>query len=129
MFWEETGFRVFESKRAYNKTMEPQSSQNSNFSSASKTTVFLLLLFYPLGIIVMWFWPKWKLWVKLALTVLPLLLGIIYFSVIAAFVNPTLGDKLRPLNNCITDCDTDKEKDLCVRGCQEKFIEENSFLR
>jgi len=109
--------------------MEPQSSQSSNSSSASKTTVFLLLLFYPLGIIVMWFWPKWKLWVKLALTFLPILLGIIYFSVIAIVVDPTLDDKLRPLNNCITACNTDKEKDLCVRGCREKFIEENSFLR
>ena len=77
----------------------------------------------------MWFWPKWKLWVKLALTFLPILLGIIYFSVIAIVVDPTLDDKLRPLNNCITACNTDKEKDLCVRGCREKFIEENSFLR
>jgi len=109
--------------------MHPQSEHNTVSPSATKVTTFLLLLFYPLGIIVMWFWPKWKLWVKLALTVLPILLGIIYFSVIAMVVDPTLDDKLRPLNNCITACNTDKEKDLCVRGCQEKFIEENSFLR
>ena len=107
--------------------MEPQLAQKDTSSPASKTTVFLLLLFYPLGIVVMWFWPKWKLWVKLALTVLPIVLGIIYFSVIAVFVDPTLDDKLRPLNNCISACSTSKENDLCVRGCQEKFIQENSF--
>jgi hypothetical protein len=109
--------------------MEPQPTQSKEKSQAHKITVLLLILFYPLGIIVMWFWPKWKLWVKLALTVLPILLGVIYFSVIAAAVDPTLSDKLRPMNNCISACNTDTEKDLCVRGCQEKFIEENSFLR
>jgi len=109
--------------------MDPQAKRNTVSPSATKVTTFLLLLFYPLGIIVMWFWPKWNLWVKLALTFLPILLGIIYFSVIAAVVDPTLSDKLRPMNNCITACSTDTEKDLCIRGCQEKFIEENSFLR
>ncbi|AHB40279.1 MAG: hypothetical protein ACD_22C00049G0003 [uncultured bacterium] len=109
--------------------MEPKPTQKKETTQAHKVTVFLLLFFYPLGIIVMWFWPKWKLRVKLALTALPILLGIIYFSVIAVFVDPTLDDKLRPLNNCISACSTSKENDLCARGCQEKFIQDNSFLR
>lgn len=74
----------------------------------------------------MWFWTKWKLWLKLTLTVLPVLLGTIYFSIIAMYVDPTLENKLRPLNNCIDACITDDNTQICEQKCKEKFIEENT---
>lgn len=39
-------------------------------------TVLLLLFVYPIGVITMWVWSKWKTWIK-AIVSLPLLLGLV----------------------------------------------------
>jgi len=83
-------------------------------------------MFYPVGLIVMWFWPKWKLWIKIGLTLIPVIFigaGLI----VLASLDSTLDDKLRPLRNCIDACKSDTENKLCVRTCEEKFIEDNTL--
>ena len=64
--------------------------QGSENNEGVKTvvTVLLLIFVYPIGVIVSWFLPKWKLWVKLLVS-LPLVLG---------FVMITLGIALLAMN-------------------------------
>lgn len=66
--------------------------------------IILLIFFYPVGLILMWFWTKWPKWFKLSLTILLILiqltalaLGYVYFHiaqplrVIGSAMSPTLA--------------------------------------
>lgn len=53
--------------------------QGMSYDTKVTITVVSLLLFYPLGILLMWLWMKWKMWVKIVLSVLlvlPVLLAV-----------------------------------------------------
>lgn len=54
-------------------------------------TLFLLIFFWPVGVILMWLWTKWPLWLKIILTFLPFVLGIalIVMAGILLAVNPS----------------------------------------
>ncbi len=58
----------------------PESHQNNIFGTL--IAIFLLLSIYPMGLIVMWFATKWPRWVKLLLTLLPVILIIVGIVVI-----------------------------------------------
>ena len=45
----------------------------SNDSTPTIVTVLLLIFVFPIGVIVMWFWPKWKVWVKLLITLIAII--------------------------------------------------------
>lgn len=67
--------------------------------SPTIVTILLLLFLAPIGIIVMWIWPKWKVWVKVLITsisVLPILFAIIA-SVALVAINPAA--QFRKANN------------------------------
>ncbi len=70
----------------------PQPAQPHGMSEDSKTlvTVLLLFLLYPVGLVLMWVWTKWKLWVKIILTLpLPLMfLMIPLLTVALVAINP-----------------------------------------
>lgn len=65
---------------------------NGQTSHDTKTiiTVLLLVFLYPIGVIVMWFWPKWKAWVKIliSLPILLFLFFIILLPVVLIAINP-----------------------------------------
>lgn len=67
--------------------------QQSGESETAKTVITILLLFfvYPVGVIVMWFWTKWKLWLKILITSLLLLIGVlgILSAVVLIAINPS----------------------------------------
>lgn len=52
--------------------------QKSGISEGTKAliTVLLLIFMYPVGIVVMWAWPRWMGWVKVLVT-LPLIIGVL----------------------------------------------------
>lgn len=56
----------------------PQESHDSNTKTI--VTVLVLLFAYPLGLIIMWLWPKWPKWIKFLVTI-PLILAILGISV------------------------------------------------
>lgn len=65
-------------------------------SESTKTIVTILLLLFvtPIGVIVMWFWPKWKTWVKVLITLLCLIpFAIIFLAIMGTValiaVNPS----------------------------------------
>lgn len=45
-------------------------SQNNSSNASTIVTILLVVFLYPVGVIVMWFWPKWPIWVKILLTLL-----------------------------------------------------------
>ena len=101
-------------------TSQPQAvAQGSEDNEGVKTivTVLLLIFVYPIGVIVSWFLPKWKLWVKLLVS-LPLVLG---------FVMITLGFALLAMNpsaqlkkaQFISEC----TKTYTQQECAQKYIQ------
>lgn len=44
-------------------------------------TVISLIIWYPVGVILMWFWTKWPMWVKVLLTSILVLFGAAKFFV------------------------------------------------
>lgn len=63
--------------------------QEKDSSTPTIVTVLLLIFIFPIGVIVMWFWPKWKTWIKLlitALSIIPVLL--IFLGSVLLAVNP-----------------------------------------
>lgn len=55
--------------------------------------VLLLIFVFPIGLLLMWFWTKWPLWVKLVVTIPILLIGLLFLGIFSAAlittINPT----------------------------------------
>lgn len=103
--------------------------------TSSIVTVLLLLIVYPIGLIVMWFWPKWNKVVKLLVTV-PLILTIIggAFFIKSVLSSPELRSGLGVMSaasECMKITDK-KEQEKCIAikvsvatieaACQSKQI-------
>lgn len=50
--------------------------QETSADTKTIVTVLLLIFFFPIGLILMWFWTKWPTWVKVVVS-LPIVLGAI----------------------------------------------------
>ena len=101
----------------------PVSTNSENVVPASGTssntklivTVLLLLFVYPVGFVVMWVWTKWKLWIKLLLS-LPIILFIvgILMAIVLAAINPQA--QIRKAE-CVRTCNTlpVSEQQTCIQ--------------
>lgn len=102
----------------------PSANNSSNKESDKRTiiTAVFLVLFYPVGFVLMWFWSKWKIWVKLivsclTLPVLIVFVGILLTSILAA-VNPKVQiEKANCTKTCSEQGVTDENLDQCVLDC------------
>ncbi|MBI3887968.1 hypothetical protein HY310_02775 [Candidatus Microgenomates bacterium] len=56
---------------------------NKSSTASNVITILLLIFFLPVGLIVMWFWPKWNKWVKALITAVGVLMIIVSFFMIA----------------------------------------------
>lgn len=65
---------------------------SGELSNETKTiiTVILLVLVYPAGIILMWIWKLWPLWVRILLTCL-LIIPLIFVFLVLGFIAGVLG--------------------------------------
>jgi hypothetical protein len=99
--------------------MENITPEQTGLSYDAKTiiTILLLLLFYPVGIILMFVWMKWKWWVKL-LVFFPVtffFLGILGVAILST-INPKAQiDKA----NCVKQCEeiVVDQRSLCISEC------------
>lgn len=57
-------------------------------------TVFLLVMAYPVGLVMMFVWMKWKGWVKFLVT-LPAVLGLVVAVLMAIIFGVVIGEGLR----------------------------------
>lgn len=90
--------------------------------ASTLVTIVLLLFFYPAGLIVMWVWPKWNIWVKVLVTVVPILL-IGLMVLLLPYVNPMIEKELGPLNKCVNSCSTTDLNSSCIRQCNENYLQ------
>lgn len=109
--------------------MNKRDEQAEKLANDNKTTITLLLLIfvYPLGLIVMWFLPKWPVWVKILVS-LPIILFIILIVafVIFATISWKQGNeesaKIQKVSNvCDTQCKevAYPENASCFNKCTE----------
>lgn len=71
--------------------MAAKANQNQGASEDTRTivTVLLLVFIYPVGVIVMWFWTHWAIWVKILLSVLVIIPILAFLSLGILFaINP-----------------------------------------
>jgi hypothetical protein len=61
--------------------------ENSN-NVATILTIILLVFLLPVGIIVMWIWPKWKIWIKLLVSFILTLPFLLIFVASTLFSRP-----------------------------------------
>lgn len=61
---------------------------SNGISEDTKTliTVLLLIFVFPIGIILMWVWMKWTVWVKILLTIIAIIPLIIIIGAVSAFL-------------------------------------------
>jgi hypothetical protein len=118
--------------------------QSSGDDTRTIVTILLLFFSYPIGLIVMWFWARWKSWVKILVS-LPVIfiVLILILAVLAAALNPektkttpkgatsNTETKAKAGASCFinSDCETGK----CVskgngRVCTEGKIGDPCFL-
>lgn len=66
--------------------------QNQGMSEDTKTIIVVLLLvfIFPVGLVLMWFWTKWPLWVKILISI-PTLLVILSLAAITVLTVRTVS--------------------------------------
>ncbi len=106
--------------------MKKQKEVEKGISYDTKTiiTVICLVVLYPVGVVLMFVWMKWKWWVKL-LVLLPVSL-FIFLPILAAAIliaiNPSAQiEKAKKVNDCNTVCamkyDDSQSVDMCIKEC------------
>ncbi|MEX0895778.1 MAG: hypothetical protein WDZ94_02460 [Patescibacteria group bacterium] len=94
--------------------------QHTGVSEDTKTlvTVLLLIFAFPIGVVVMFFWPKWRMWVKLLISLpLTLLLLAVLLGILLVAANP--ADQIENAE-CVSQCTTgDQSEEYCIQYCAE----------
>lgn len=85
-------------------------------------TVLLLIFVFPIGLIVMFFWPKWKWWVKLLIALPVLFFGFILMGAVLLAVNPS--EQIEKAE-CVTACEESGGTD-CVEMCAMPVPDDSS---
>lgn len=75
---------------------------DSGMSYETKTIIVMLTLLFatPVGLILMWVWMKWPLWIRILLTVLPflfafLVMGFVLTILGLVFSNPDVQKEMK----------------------------------
>lgn len=81
-------------------------------------TVILLVFFFPVGLILMWFWTKWPRWLKILLTV-PLILTIFLFMGLFAigFLAALNPNSAYNKGKCVSQCENSIDRSSCIQAC------------
>ena len=98
----------------------------------TKTIIVILLLVfaYPIGLILMFVWMKWPVWVKLLVALPTSLIFLGVFGILAAAVLVTINpraqiEKATMLNDCISSCQVTKNVSECESNC--KFYQSPTY--
>lgn len=87
-------------------------------SKKSLVVIVLVVFLYPIGLLSMYFFTKWKWWIKFLIT-LPMILIVIIFGLLLLSVNPQeaieKAEKLKAL--CSIKCSNDTNYEVCYNQC------------
>ncbi|MEI6327002.1 MAG: hypothetical protein WCO78_02675 [Candidatus Roizmanbacteria bacterium] len=95
-------------------------------STPTIVTILLLLFALPIGIIVMWIWPKWKIWVKILLTVLPILPFLLIMPMVIALLAINPAAKFREARNISRNADVEiiqRAIEVSISGTGRELIQ------
>lgn len=86
-------------------------------------TVLLSIFAFPIGLILMWFWVKWPVWVKVVISIPLLILPIIAIvGIFSAAVLSTVNPRAQIQKaECARQCETSSNKTLCAQTCLENL--------
>ena len=101
-----------------------QTTQNSGTSQQTRTIVTIVVLFFfsPVGIILMWFWSKWKLWVKILLTFIFFIIPFIVAAILIVAIDPAAQvERAECSQNCMerSQADFTFDYEACTDACAE----------
>lgn len=97
--------------------MATAAKQGTSEDTKTIVTVLLLIFIYPIGVIVMWFWTKWPLWLKILLSVLALPIILVVIGFIAATVLVASNPEIQKLAECMTVCKEKTPEADCESYC------------
>lgn len=98
-------------------TPQPVQPVSQGMSNDTKSIITILLLIFvaPVGFIVMWFFPKWPLWLKFVISLPALLfMGAILVAITLVAVNPAEQIKAA---DCAQFCSAQNDKESCLKSC------------
>lgn len=103
----------------------PPPQQGTSDDTRTIVTVLLLIFAYPIGFLLMWFWTRWKVWVKLLISAPGCLVFLIFLGFFAvaflAALNPSGSiQKAKCANVCQNKIDN-AEKVLCMENCLQQY--------
>ncbi len=94
------------------------SNQGTSDDTRTIVTVLLLIFVPPVGLILMWVWTKWKLWVKLLVSIPAILVSLaisgVIFTAALVIVDPTRQIQRA---KCVTECSKTEERSVCLEEC------------
>lgn len=100
------------------------STQKNPGTGKTIAVILLLILFYPLGVILMAIWMKWHVGIKIAVAiVLPFILLMflgIFSAILVAVIDPFEQIRKANIVTCQNKCEA-TAKDDCVAACIKKF--------
>jgi hypothetical protein len=89
-----------------------KSTEGISYDTKTLIVVLSLFIIYPVGIILMYLWMKWKLWIKLLLS-LPIVLIPLTFIGIFMVAVLAIGNPRAQI-----------QKGQCMKACQERIAEQ-----
>lgn len=99
-------------------------------STPTIVTVLLLIFMFPVGVIVMWIWPKWKKWVKILITLIVLIPFLfIFLGAMLLAINPRETMKLaeESKNTVILDTSTGNSRTRDTTRLSDLDVLENAI--
>lgn len=97
--------------------------KNQGTSNDTKTivTILLLIFIFPVGLILMWVWIKWKLWVKILVSI-PII-ALLAAGVLTAFSPSRQIERA----NCVKKCQTNDTNNACMQACMGDDNEDGRY--
>lgn len=96
------------------QTQPAPATQGVSEDTKTIVTILLLIFVFPIGFIVMLFWPKWKWWVKLLVALPGILLAFILGTALIVAVNPSAQVRKA---ECMTKCEQTNDAQTCAQMC------------
>jgi len=85
-----------------------KSTEGISYDTKTLIVVLSLFIIYPVGIILMYLWMKWKLWIKLLLSLPIILIPLTFIGIFMIAVLATVNPRAQI------------QKGQCVKACQER---------
>lgn len=100
-----------------------KSSQEASYDMKTLVVVLLLIFLYPIGIILMYVWMKWKSWVKALITAPGCIILIIFFLSFVLGLLATLNPAAQfNKGKCVAECKKQTvNQEQCLQSCFNSF--------